>query len=43
LRQYYDKQNNTLEFNYQMGFIPVLAFQVDFFAGKGGKKKKAEN
>lgn len=40
LRQYYDKQHNTLEYSYQMGFIPVVAFQVDFFAGKGGKKTK---
>jgi len=40
LSQYYDKEKNTLEFKYQMGFIPVLAFQVDFFASKGGKKKK---
>ncbi|MDP6908370.1 MAG: TonB-dependent receptor [Flavobacteriales bacterium] len=40
LRQYYDKGTNKLEFKYQMGFIPVIAFQVDFYAGKGGKKKK---
>ncbi|MCB9192490.1 MAG: carboxypeptidase-like regulatory domain-containing protein [Flavobacteriales bacterium] len=40
LRQYYDKETNTIEFRYQMGFIPVLAFQVDFFASKGGKKNK---
>lgn len=42
LRQYYDKQENTLEYSYQMGFIPVLAFQVDFFAGKGGRKNKSD-
>ena len=42
LRQYYDKETNTLEYRYQMGFIPVLAFQVDFFAGKGGRKAKPE-
>lgn len=40
LNQYYDKQKNTIEFRYQMGFIPVLAFQVDFFAGKGGKRNR---
>lgn len=39
LRQYYDKEHNKLAFKYQMGFIPVLAFQVDFYASKGGKKK----
>ena len=39
LRQYYYRETNTIEFGYQMGFIPVLAFQVDFFASKGGKKK----
>lgn len=40
LRQYYDRETNTIEFGYQMGFIPILAFQVDFFASKGEKKKK---
>lgn len=42
LRQYYDKQTNTLEYRYQMGLIPVLAFQVDFYASKGGRKKRPE-
>lgn len=42
LRQYYDKQKNELAYKYQMGFIPVLAFQVDFYASKGGKKNKTE-
>jgi hypothetical protein len=40
LRQYYDKETNTIEFRYQMSFIPVLAFQVDYFASKGERKKK---
>lgn len=40
LRQFYDKQHNELAYKYQMGFIPVLAFQLDFFASKGGKKEK---
>ncbi|MFC2176320.1 hypothetical protein ACFLR1_05065, partial [Bacteroidota bacterium] len=39
LSQYYDKDKNELRYSYQVGFIPILAFQVDFFAGKGGKKK----
>ncbi|MCF8276350.1 MAG: TonB-dependent receptor [Flavobacteriales bacterium] len=39
LRQYYDKQNNKLAYKYQMGLIPILAFQVDFYASKGGTKK----
>ncbi len=34
LRQYYDKQTNSIAFKYQMGLIPVLAFQVDFYAAK---------
>lgn len=42
LRQYYDKQKNELAYKYQMGFIPVLAFQVDFYASKGGKRNKKE-
>ena len=42
LRQYYDRDTDQLELKYQMGFIPIIAFQVDFFAGKGGKKKKKE-
>lgn len=40
LRQYYDKQHNELDYKYQVGLLPVLAFQVDFFASKGGRKKK---
>lgn len=40
LRQFYDKQHNELAFKYQVGLLPVIAFQVDFFAGKGGNKKK---
>lgn len=43
LNQYYDKEKNSIEFRYQMGFIPVLAFQVDFFASKGGKRKKSQS
>jgi hypothetical protein len=42
LRQYYDKQTNSLEYRYQMGLIPVLAFQVDFYASKGGRKQHSE-
>lgn len=41
LREYYDKEKNTLEYKYQLGLLPVLAFQVDFFASKGGRKNKA--
>ncbi|MFM1875281.1 MAG: hypothetical protein RL266_1018 [Bacteroidota bacterium] len=41
LRQYYDKQHNELAYKYQVGLLPVLAFQVDFFASKGGKRNKA--
>lgn len=40
LREYYDKEKNTLEFKYQLGLLPVVAFQVDFFASKGGRKRK---
>ncbi len=40
LRQYYDKQYNELAYKYQVGLLPVIAFQVDFFASKGGKKVK---
>jgi hypothetical protein len=36
LRQYYDKQHNQLAYKYQVGLLPILAFQVDFFASKGG-------
>lgn len=43
LNQYYDKEKNSIEFRYQMGFIPVLAFQVDFFASKGGRNKKNQS
>jgi hypothetical protein len=40
LSQFYDKQQNKLAYKYQVGLLPVLAFQVDFFASKGGRKKK---
>jgi len=40
LREYYDKEKNTLEYKYQLGLLPVIAFQVDFFASKGGRQKK---
>jgi outer membrane receptor protein involved in Fe transport len=40
LSQFYDKQHNKLAYKYQVGLLPVLAFQVDFFASKGGRKKK---
>lgn len=40
LREYYDKEKNTLEYKYQLGLLPVIAFQVDFFASKGGRKNK---
>lgn len=43
LNQYYDKEKNSIEFRCQMGFIPVLAFQVDFFASKGGRNKKNQS
>jgi hypothetical protein len=29
-----------LEYKYQLGLLPVIAFQVDFFASTGGRKKK---
>ncbi len=37
LRQFYDRDTGKLSYRYQMGFVPLLAFRVDFFAG-GGKK-----
>jgi hypothetical protein len=40
LRQQYDKQHNELVYKYQVGLLPVVAFQVDFYASKGGIKKK---
>jgi hypothetical protein len=43
LRQFYDKEHNELRYKYQMGFIPVLAFQVDFYASKGGRKNRKQN
>lgn len=42
LRTYYDRDTNELSYRYQMGFVPLLAFRVDFFAGKGGRKKGSE-
>jgi hypothetical protein len=38
LRQFYDRDTGQLSYRYQMGFVPLLAFRVDFFAG-GGKGK----
>jgi hypothetical protein len=40
LREFYDKEKNALDYKYQLGLLPVIAFQVDFFASKGGRKKK---
>jgi len=37
LRTYYDRDTNPLNYRYQMGFVPLLAFRVDFFAGRGRK------
>ncbi|MGB1247324.1 MAG: TonB-dependent receptor [Chitinophagales bacterium] len=35
LRQFYNRDTQQLEYNYQYGLLPILAFQVDF-----SKKKK---
>jgi hypothetical protein len=35
LRQFYDRDTGKLSYRYQMGFVPLLAFRVDFFAGRG--------
>lgn len=37
LRQFYNRDTNEIDFKYQLGLLPVLAFQVDFFASKGRK------
>ena len=37
LRTYYDRDTNQLSYRYQMGFVPLLAFRIDFFAGRGRK------
>ena len=39
LRQFYNRDTEELDFKYQLGVLPVIAFQVDFFANKGKRKK----
>ncbi|MCF8258886.1 MAG: carboxypeptidase-like regulatory domain-containing protein [Flavobacteriales bacterium] len=41
LRTYYDRDTNQLSYRYQMGFVPLLAFRVDFFASRGGTETRA--
>tara|TARA_B110000037_G_scaffold209461_1_gene258634 strand:+ start:72 stop:314 length:243 start_codon:yes stop_codon:yes gene_type:complete len=33
---------NELEYSYQLGLLPIISFQVDFFGKKSGKKKLEE-
>jgi hypothetical protein len=42
LRQVYNRDLNELEYSYQLGLLPIISFQVDFFGKKSGKKKLEE-
>ena len=39
LRQFYNRDTHEIDFKYQLGLLPVIAFQVDFFANKGKRNK----